>query len=350
MIKKKIKFKIFLWLSPLITVVGVFISFFMILALLVGAKVEDGGDIDISGNGTPPVTGQALQIATQTYEHFMKEHKFTSAGASGALAVGQRESMFDPQAINPAGGVAGLFQWSGWGSFINGDRIHSEGSIQGMDLSTLTLENEFKLMDKELNGSYSKVKALLSKTKDPVQGAKDWSQYYEGVSLSDGQTNLEMISQLANQWYAYFNGSGSSGGDIKLLNDVLGKKVGTGQCYALSDYYVNSISGFHLQGLCAFNIGSDNFSSFTSHGWKVIMKPKSSDLVAGAVVNWGFGAVAGSASENPYGHTGVIGSVKGNNFTTYEQNVGGVQIVQKMNRTWDSSITSIAIPPQGDKK
>lgn len=57
MIKKKIKFKIFLWLSPLIAVVGVFISFFMILALLVGAKVEDGGDIDISGNGTPPVTG-----------------------------------------------------------------------------------------------------------------------------------------------------------------------------------------------------------------------------------------------------------------------------------------------------
>ena len=72
MIKKKIKFKIFLWLSPLIAVVGVFISFFMILALLVGAKVEDDGDIDISGNGTPPVTGQALQVATQTYEHLMK--------------------------------------------------------------------------------------------------------------------------------------------------------------------------------------------------------------------------------------------------------------------------------------
>ena len=45
----------------------------------------------------------------------MKEHKFTSAGASGALAVGQRESGFNPQAINPSGGVAGIFQWSGWG-------------------------------------------------------------------------------------------------------------------------------------------------------------------------------------------------------------------------------------------
>ena len=80
------------------------------------------------------------------------------------------------------------------------------------------------------------------------------------------------------------------------------------------------------------------------------MKPKASELVAGAVVNWGFGPVAGSARENPYGHTGVISTVKGNSFTTYEQNVGGVQIVQKMDRTWDDSITSIAIPPQGDKK
>ena len=86
-----------------------------------------------------------------------------------------------------------------------------------MDLSTLTLENELKLMDKELNGSYSKVKTLLSKSKAPVQSAKDWSLYYEGVSLSDGQTNLEMISQLANQWYAYFNGSGSSGGILNFL-------------------------------------------------------------------------------------------------------------------------------------
>lgn len=201
--------------------------FFGLILVLFSSMLSIGSQEelpDISGNGTPPVTGQALEVATKTYQHLMKEHKFTSAGASGALAVGQRESMFDPQAINPAGGVAGLFQWSGWGSFINGDRIHSEGSIQGMDLSTLTLDNEFKLMDKELNGSYSKVKTLLSKSKDPVQAAKDWSLYYEGVSLSDGQTNLEMISQLANQWYAYFNGSASSGGDIKLLNDVLGPK------------------------------------------------------------------------------------------------------------------------------
>ncbi|XHB96191.1 CHAP domain-containing protein [Lactococcus garvieae] len=99
------------------------------------------------------------------------------------------------------------------------------------------------------------------------------------------------------------------------------------------------MSGFHLQGLCASQIGSDNAAAFEAHGWKVIFNPKVSDLKEGAVINWGFGPVAGSASENPYGHTGVIGTVKGNSFTTYEQNVGGVQIVQNMDRTWDGSIT-----------
>lgn len=323
--------------------------FFGLIFVLFGSMLSIGSQEDtpdISGNGTPPVTGQALEVATKTYQHLMKEHKFTSAGASGALAVGQRESMFDPQAINPAGGVAGLFQWSGWGNFINGDRIHSEGSIQGMDLSTLTLDNEFKLMDKELNGSYSKVKTLLSKSKDPVQGAKDWSLYYEGVSLDDGQTNLAMITQLAQQWEAYFNSGGGGGsGNISSLEKLLGTTVGSGQCYALSNYYVNSISGFQLHGLCASQIGSDNEVEFKSHGWKVIFNPKASDLKAGQVINWGAGAVAGSASENPYGHTGVIASVKGNNITTYEQNVGGVQIVQKENRTYDRSITSVCEPP-----
>ncbi|MEY8444562.1 phage tail tip lysozyme [Lactococcus muris] len=316
----------------------------MILALLVGAKVEVNGDI--SGNGTPPVTGEALKVATKTYQHLMKEQHFTSAGASGALAVGQRESNFDPKAINPAGGVAGLFQWSGWGSFINGNRIHAEGSIKGMDLSTLTLDNELKLLDYELNGSYSKVKDLLSKSKDPVQAAKDWSLYYEGVSLSDGQSKIEMIAQLANQWYAYFNGAASSGGSIKLLDDVLGKTVGSGQCYALSNYYAHAISGLTLHGLNASDIGSDNKAQLEAAGWKVIFNPSANQLVAGSIVNWGAGSVAGSMSTNPYGHTGIISSVKGTKFVTYEQNVGGVQIVQSMTRNWDESITSICIPPK----
>lgn len=47
---------------------------------------------------------------------------FTIQGTSGALAVAERESQFDPTAVNDSGGVAGVFQWSGWSNTINGNR------------------------------------------------------------------------------------------------------------------------------------------------------------------------------------------------------------------------------------
>lgn len=312
------------------------------MMMVVSSSSDDSDD---NFNGTPPVNGQALETAKALRKHLMETNKFTSAGASGALAVAQRESGFNVQAINPAGGVAGLFQWSGWGNFVNGNRIHSEGSIKGQDLPTLTLENQFKLIDHELKGSFSTVQEKLSKATDPVQGAKDWSLIYEGVSLDDGQTNLAMITQLAQQWEAYFNSGGGGSGNISSLEKLLGTTVGSGQCYALSSFYVESISGFRLHGLNAYQIGSDNEADFKSHGWKVIFNPKANDLKVGQVINWGSGPVAGDSSVNPYGHTGVIASVKGNSFTTYEQNVGVVQIVQKENRTYDSSITSVCEPP-----
>lgn len=299
---------------------------------------NDGGGY----SGTPPVSGEALKVATKIYEHEVKVHKATKQGASGSVAVAQRESEFDPQAINTGGGVAGIFQWSGFVNNVNGNRITSEGSIKAGDKSTLTLENQLKLLDYELNGVYKKAKEMLQKATDPAQSALDWSKIYEGVSLDDPQTKPEAIKDLARQWYSYFSG-GSTSGKIDALEKLVGQKVGSGQCYALSNYYVNSISGFNLVGMNASDIGSDNEASFKKNGWTVIFIPKARDLVAGAVINWGAGPIAGSLAQNPYGHTGVINAVKGDKFSTYEQNVGG-EFVQKFDRTWDSSITSICIP------
>lgn len=170
-------------------------------------------------------------------------------------------------------------------------------------------------------------------------------------------TNCMSIIQ-SNQWVAKYdkfaiahwkdsdfnfgNGGNSGNGTISSIEGLLGKQVGDGQCYALSKFYVNQISNFNLVGLNAYAIGQDNVQQFRAHSWKVIFNPKASDLKAGAVVNWYPGPVA----DSQYGHTGIIASVKGNAFSTYEQNIAGVQTVQKMNRTWDSSISSICIPPK----
>ena len=324
----------------------VLLTFAVLMTIFAGFAMGSSFKDD-SGSGEAPVSGVQLQVATQTYQHLMKEHKFTSAGASGALAVAQRESGFDPKAINPAGGVAGLFQWSGWGSLINGNRIHSEGSIKGMDLTTLTLENQFKLIDYELNGSYSKVKTLLSKSDDPVQSAKDWSLYYEGVSLEDGQTNLEMISKLANEWYAYFNSSGTGGGrdPSSILSPVLNQRIYGGQCYGMTAYYVEKVGGPQLMGsghMSAEDIGTDY--DWKSYGWSVIMYPKYEQIKAGDVINWTAG---GALAPGIWGHTGVVKKVTGNgNIETFEQNGGYGEIVLEYTRSYSASqVKSIVRPP-----
>ena len=126
---------------------------------------------------------------------------FQGQGAAGAVAVAERESGFNAQAINPSGGVAGWLQWSGWGNTINGNRISSEGSIKSGDMSTLTAVNEFKLLDYELNGSKNSTRMSVGKATDPQQAALDWSVLYEGVSLADGQTKESEIKANALKWY-----------------------------------------------------------------------------------------------------------------------------------------------------
>lgn len=137
--------------------------------------------------------------AKRIFEYLTKEMGFSGAGAAGALAVAMRESGFDPKAKNPGGGVAGIFQWSGYSPGPNGNRIVAEGSIKAGDDSTLTMENELKLLGFELNGAYHKAKTTVGNASDPTQAAKDWSVLFEGVALSDGQSKVSQIEQWANE-------------------------------------------------------------------------------------------------------------------------------------------------------
>lgn len=97
--------------------------------------------------------------------HELSQEQFTIAGASGSLAVAERESGFDPKAVNTGGGVAGYFQWSGWSSTINGNRW-SKAKQKKLDSDI-----ELDLLSTELNGSYSKVKTEMQKATDPEKAA-----------------------------------------------------------------------------------------------------------------------------------------------------------------------------------
>lgn len=200
------------------------LSFLFLMLLLGGLITSSAGGS--SGNTTGKRTrltaqevAQKANISVERAEDVIKilnwqlsKEKFTLEGASGSLANAERESDFDPKLTNPSGGVAGYFQWSGWdGNTINGDRWRNASS------RTLDSTVELELMSYELNHSYKKVKDYMQKATDPFESAKYWSEHYEGVSLSDGQTKLEKLEKDSKKWYEVFKGTiesdGSSSGN-----------------------------------------------------------------------------------------------------------------------------------------
>lgn len=197
------------------------------------ATTADGNITSDDSSGASGATGDWTQKGTDAnknaqaiFDQLTKKNGFSGAGAAGALANAKRESGFDPKAVNSGGGVAGLFQWSGWGNSINGNRIISEGSIKRGDTSTLTTENELKLVNHEINGSYSKVKSSVGRSTSPTEAAKNWSQDYEGVSLDDSQTNLNQIVADAKTAYEAFGGASISADD-SLIGDNTGTQSNT---------------------------------------------------------------------------------------------------------------------------
>lgn len=159
-----------------------------------GGNSADGGKRDFS---TPE--------AKQLYEFLTEKMGFSGPGAAGALAIAMRESSITPDAKNPKGGVAGIFQWSGYSNDINGHRITQTGKIKPGDDSTLTMENELELTALELNCSHHGAKTEVGNATDPYQAAKDWSKDFEGVPLSDPQTKVNALADWAKQACDQFN-------------------------------------------------------------------------------------------------------------------------------------------------
>ena len=199
------------------------LSFLFLMFLLGGLITSSAGSSSGSTTGkrtrsTAQEVAQKANISVERAEDVIKilnwqlsKEKFTLEGSSGSLANAERESDFDPKLTNPSGGVAGYFQWSGWDNTINGDRWANASS------RTLDSTVELELMSYELNHGYKKVKDYMQKATDPFESAKYWSEHYEGVSLSDGQTKLEKLEKDSKKWYEVFKGTiesdGSSSGN-----------------------------------------------------------------------------------------------------------------------------------------
>lgn len=211
------KKKIFLIFGALSSIVIPFLLLMSILTATISVQTAEASDECSSMQDQGSNNGSDISSDTDTagrekkiFEFVTQKEGFSGAGGAGILARSNIETggTFDPKITNPSGGVAGIFQWSGWDNTINGDRIHSEGSIKGNDETTLTLANELKLFSYELKNSYSKIKTLVGKASDPVQAYKDFSAIYElGGNYNDGQMNLEQGGALATKYFLKYDGA-----------------------------------------------------------------------------------------------------------------------------------------------
>ncbi|MCB5027747.1 phage tail-type lysozyme domain-containing protein [Streptococcus mutans] len=335
----------------------VFILFVALLSVFV-AIFSGSGDSSKSSDGDgQQTTLTAAEVAAKgglsveraqdviaILNHLMSKENSTLEGASGFLAIAERESNFDPKAINNGGGVAGYFQWSGWSSKVNGDRW-ANAPERKLDSKT-----ELDLLSKELNGSYGNVKTYIQTAKDSGKAALYISEHYEGVSLSDGQTKADELQKDAEKWKNIFKGTlkgsespggapGGSGtvaasydfpseyrGKLKygeptsnVLTTLGGNTYPAGQC----TWYVTNrlIETGITTDAAVYNYngnGQDWVNSLVTKGWKKSDKPE-----VGAVCSTAGGADGTMAA---YGHVAFVECVNSDGtFLISECNYAGVQ-------------------------
>lgn len=128
---------------------------------------------------------------------------------------------------------------------------------------------------------------------------------------------------------------------IQALNEATrlkGRRIGSGQCYALSGWYAKKLDGAWIDssiggirgriggGMAAALIGTDY--NWGSYGWKVDKSPNAGNLKAGGIYNVraNFGAPFYTTS---WGHTGIIKSVSKTRVTVLEQNYAGRMYVME---------------------
>ncbi|SUN03079.1 prophage LambdaSa03, minor structural protein [Streptococcus agalactiae] len=128
---------------------------------------------------------------------------------------------------------------------------------------------------------------------------------------------------------------------IQALNEATrlkGRRIGSGQCYALSGWYAKKLDGAWIDssiggirgriggGMAAALIGTDY--NWGSYGWKLDRSPNAGNLQAGGIYNVkaNFGAPFYTTS---WGHTGIIKSVSKTRVTVLEQNYAGRMYVME---------------------
>ena len=144
---------------------------------------------------------------------------------------------------------------------------------------------------------------------------------------------------------------------INEMQGLKGRRVGSGQCYALAAWYsmklggpglgggVTGISGLIGAGMAAGKIGTDY--AWDRFGWSVVRPSNPNQLKAGAIANIKpYNAYQGTSV---WGHVSIIVANNGNTVTVLEQNYAGRQYVVQNSypaNAYLGAIETLCYPPE----
>lgn len=144
---------------------------------------------------------------------------------------------------------------------------------------------------------------------------------------------------------------------INEMQGLKGRRVGSGQCYALAAWYsmklggpglgggVTGISGLIGAGMAAGKIGTDY--AWDRFGWSVVRPSNTNQLKAGAIANIKpYNAYQGTSV---WGHVSIIVANNGSTVTVLEQNYAGRQYVVQNSypaNAYLGAIETLCYPPE----
>lgn len=190
-------------------------------------------------------THKSMQYAA---DQFKNKLHMSGDNIAAPLAIGLRESGFNPSAVNPGGAVKGVWQWGTGG--INGNRY---GSTQD------TIESQVALAITELKTSHI---ATLNHMHDADLNSslEAWDVYFEGLQPSDPQRKVAQITATAQEVKKVFNlnftGSISTGMGGDGSTAIAGANSDAGNCSTSG----GTASGLPVQGNYNITGGYPNYA------------------------------------------------------------------------------------------
>lgn len=338
---------------------------------------QNGGPGSGSGTGTggypSDVTSDADKFAWDIWS-YLTANGYSKAAAAGILGNIQGEvgDGMNPDTEQVGGPAYGLVQWDGSAYPLVGPTTWDGRTYVQNLMAAANITQDYRTTAAQcrllnwcmFNGQWlgavspTTVDGFKAMT-DPASAATVFERNFERPAVTHPERQ-----GYATAWYNKFvnltanQTTGAAG--LAHLESLVGTKIGSGQCYALSAEYSGFLGGCGMGAGTKYAlshvIGDTSAAAdigiaydWAAVGWKVIQNPSYAQLQVGAIINFARGGqVANWFANAVYGHTGVIRGLANGRIQTYEENTELGMICGKLDRQYFSAaaISSIVIPPK----